>query len=104
MRPIDAEDLKKAVEDLVAGGAERLKEYYEHGSGIEESQYVGGVYDAWELIDNAPTIERKTGKWLDIYKSHIAYECSCCGFQHPINPKTDNFCSYCGAYMRGEEE
>ena len=49
--------LKKAVEELVVGGAEGLKNYYENGSKSDENSWIGGVYDAWELIDNAPTVE-----------------------------------------------
>lgn len=49
--------LKKAVENLVAGGEERLKDYYENGSKSEENEWIGGVYDAWELINNAPTVD-----------------------------------------------
>lgn len=56
-RLIDAEALKKEVENLVAGGAERLKDYYENGSKKEENEWIGGVYDAYELIDDAPTVE-----------------------------------------------
>lgn len=57
MRLIDADALKKAVENLVAGGAGRLKDYYENGSKKEENEWIGGVYDVWELIDNAPTVD-----------------------------------------------
>lgn len=49
--------LKKAVENLVAGGAERLKDYYENGSKSDENSWIGGVYDSWEQIDNAPPVE-----------------------------------------------
>ena len=43
--------------------------------------------------------ERPQGEWLDIYSSHIAYKCSCCGVQIPI---TDlfNYCPNCGSDMR----
>lgn len=54
---ISREALKKAVENLVAGGEERLKDYYENGSKSEENEWIGGVYDAWELIGNAPTVD-----------------------------------------------
>lgn len=55
---ISRKALKKAVENLVAGGEERLKDYYENGSKSEENEWIGGVYDVWELIDNAPTVEQ----------------------------------------------
>lgn len=48
--------LKKEVENLVAGGAERLKDYYENGSMSDQNSWIGGVYDAWELISYAPTV------------------------------------------------
>ena len=59
--------LKKAIENLVAGGAERLKDYYENGSKSEENEWIGGVYDVWELIDNAPPV--------DIKPKNVAYIC-----------------------------
>lgn len=45
--------------------------------------------------------ERPQGEWLDIYSTHIAYECSNCHIQMPV---TDyfNFCPNCGADMRGK--
>lgn len=51
--------LKKATENLVAGGAERLKDYYENGSKSEENEWIGGVYDVWELIIEAQTVDIK---------------------------------------------
>lgn len=48
--------LKKEVENLVAGGAEGLKDYYENGTKSDENSWIGGVYDAWELIGDAPTV------------------------------------------------
>ena len=57
MRLIDADELKNAIENLVVGGAEGLKNYYKKGSMSDQNAWIGGVYDAWELIDNAPTVE-----------------------------------------------
>lgn len=54
---ISREALKEEVENLVVGGAEGLKGYYENGSKADENSWIGGVYDAWELINSAPTIE-----------------------------------------------
>lgn len=56
--------------------------------------------EGFPIIDMRP---RNTGEWLDIYSSHIAYKCSCCGVQMPI---TDlfNYCPNCGAYMQKEAE
>lgn len=55
-RLIDADALKKEIEGLVVGGEEGLKNYYENGSKSDENSWIGGVYDAYELIDNAPTV------------------------------------------------
>lgn len=57
IRLIDANALKKEVEELVVGGAKGLKDYYENGSKSDENSWIGGVYDAWELIDLAPTVK-----------------------------------------------
>lgn len=56
--------------------------------------------EGFPIVDIRP---RNTGEWLDIYSSHIAYKCSCCGRQMPI---TDffNYCPNCGAYMKKEAE
>lgn len=54
---ISREALKKAVENLVVGGEKGLKDYYENGSASEENEWIGGVYDAWELINEAHTAE-----------------------------------------------
>lgn len=65
------------------------------------------VHHCLPIIDNASTVDaivntlevRSQGKWLDIYATHIAYECSNCHVQMPI---TDyfNFCPNCGAKMQ----
>jgi len=49
-------DLKKEIENLVAGGAEGLKNYYKNGSKSDENSWIGGVYDAWEVIDEATPV------------------------------------------------
>lgn len=44
-------------------------------------------------------LERKCGKWIE-------YKCSICGFE-PYNPsglETFNYCSNCGADMRGDDD
>lgn len=43
--------------------------------------------------------KRPQGEWLDIYATHIAYECSNCHMQMPITGYF-NFCPNCGADMR----
>ena len=63
---ISREALKKEVENLVVGGVEGLKDYYKNGSKSDENAWIGGIYDAWELIDNAPTVEPqdRCGRWV----------------------------------------
>ena len=114
---ISREALKKEVENLVVGGAEGLKNYYENGSKADENSWIGGVYDAWELINDAPTVEEKSyamgyqdgledglqdirphGKWINLDCSY-ASECSIC--KHREIFPTYNFCPNCGADMRG---
>ena len=56
MRLGDLDALKKEVENLVVDGEQGLKNYYENGSKSDENAWIGGVYDAWECIVNAPTI------------------------------------------------
>ena len=62
---ISREALEKEVESLVVGGAEGLKNYYKKGSRADQNAWIGGVYDAWELIDNAPTVCGNNPKWCE---------------------------------------
>ncbi len=121
MRLIDADALKKEVENLVAGGAEKLKDYYENGTKSDENSWIGGVYDAWELIGDAPTVElfcsylsdgevrqpcveapcnheRPQGKWVI---EHDWVHCFPCGHEQNY---PSNFCPNCGAQMKGGAE
>lgn len=54
---ISREALKKEIESLVVGGEKGLKDYYEKGSKADENAWIGGIYDVWELVVNAPTVE-----------------------------------------------
>ena len=68
--------------------------------------------DAVSLVGSAPTatqsndsnalnvLERKKGKWVDRGYMKVGFHCSVCG-GYAISGK-DNFCSHCGADMRGE--
>ena len=59
-----------------------------------------------ERIEAMPTIERKTGKWIDetfepwglVYHP---YKCNQCGEHSEAN---SNYCPNCGADMRGRED
>lgn len=115
--------LKKAAENLVAGGAERLKDYYENGSKSEENEWIGGVYDVWELIISAPTVEQSYQVPKDYIKNKLDYSrphgewhgnnfdehsCLLCGHPALYEEEPDgyyevqsNFCPNCGANMRG---
>ena len=60
-----------------------------------------------DKIDHAPTIEpeRKTGKWVRDPKSN-RWRCSeCCSFALRTDYREEclsDYCSVCGAYMKGE--
>lgn len=123
---ISREALKKAVEELVDGGAERLKDYYENGSKSDENAWIGGVYDVWEQIVNAPTVEaytkddmtneylkgynackdiiQPTGKWIPVKQwdnTHI-WVCSECKKRNEHGITIEKYCWNCGAKMKGE--
>lgn len=68
-----------------------------------------------EKVNKMPTIEeRKTGKWIhwyeeieDVIGTDYRPHCKCseCGTEYdPHIAKFMNFCSYCGADMRGEKD
>lgn len=83
---ISRKALKNAVENLVAGGEERLKDYYENGSKSEENEWIGGVYDAWELIVNAPTVDfEKLGESLRCQIRAEYGSCDDCELSCPRN-------------------
>lgn len=57
------------------------------------------------VIEDAPTIEpeRKKGKWI-LYKIEHG-KCPFCGHSVDLmTPEDRNYCSNCGADMRGEED
>ena len=55
------------------------------------------------LIDNAPTVEeRPNGKWIGVVYSNNRIGVGMCN-QCGVNRIIDNFCSNCGADMRGEK-
>jgi len=87
MRIIDADALKESLFDLVAP------------SGIIYAS------DMESLIDNAPTIERPQGEWLEPfeYRGKTYHKCTHCHISSELI-LIDNFCPNCGADMRGEEE
>lgn len=62
---------------------------------------------SWENIENAPSVvpSRAEGEWImhvdDLFPCESTQECSVCHSQHLICGNDDNYCPYCGAYMKG---
>ena len=70
--------------------------YTEEGT---EEGYIGTIKG---IVDSMPTIERKTGKWLET-DSHEPcwFKCDQCGRLHDF---LDAYCPNCGAIMeRGDD-
>lgn len=68
---------------------------------IRTKDIMGGLNYSY-YIKNAPTIERKTGKWVQMYEPKNMSVCSNCGKPaYMYNNKTTAFCPNCGADMRG---
>lgn len=92
MRPIDADELKKWIE-----------EYHTSNWGIPKDELI-------YAIGSAPTIEQKRGKW--IYDKGL-YKCTACnnlltvaGWDIPEEQiyKSFKFCPNCGARMERSED
>ena len=91
--------------------ADRLKAVLEKNFG-----HTGGAATMLQLIDIQPTIdtEPKKGEWIEktniksFRKTNVpVYECSNCnGIFCDIVTNRDfyNYCPFCGAEMRGEED
>lgn len=74
-------------------------------------------WEKWEWdficksIDNAPTVEeRPQGEWKyrkewfeNEPEERMAWGCSSCGFSIQNSHDKQNYCPYCGAYMREAE-
>lgn len=103
MRLIDADEvLKRWGLKFYAMGGDRLGP-----NGDEISFYVNGLLNE---IQNAPTVERPQGEWIEesseIGALGIKYtwvRCNRCGWDNSlVIPKS--FCPNCGADMRGGRE
>lgn len=75
----------------------------------EAEAYMTGWNDAiGAIIDNAPTIEPKHGRWINIKVSTTgksSAECSECGaIVHTTFTSTVNYCPNCGAKMDERRE
>lgn len=108
---ISREALKKAITDATYSfeqipiRVDKVKEIIDKAPTVSlQDIYQEGYYDGHlEGYTKAINERRPQGEWLDIYKSHIAYECSCCGRQMPIADYY-KFCPQCGAKMRDKDE
>ena len=60
--------------------------------------------EVFDLIDNAPTVERPQGEWID-YSDEGYVECPFCQSATNCEDNKDelHFCWNCGAEMRGDE-
>lgn len=69
-----------------------------------ENPYQRAEIARW--LRDAPTIERKTGRWILTEDDDYEYcTCSECGYQNGenwMNGSDIPFCAMCGADMRGE--
>lgn len=81
---------------------------------IDEIRKCRFVVDAIEKIRGLPSAQPKTGKWIKLTgmmppEFHGHHCCSECGrfanMEPPFGNREDlsNFCPYCGADMRGEQ-
>ena len=70
--------------------------------------HVGKPGRARKMIEDAPSVqpERKTGKWIPKHSKYCrTWECSKCGYRVDLEDGgIYNFCSACGADMRGEQD
>jgi rubrerythrin len=100
MRPIDADELKKAIGSYVVDDAKlSFNKLYENEDLLKVYQLV----TAMPTIDVEPI---KHGKWIkadsqQYFRKHYpAFTCSECG-QRKDSQKTWNYCPNCGARMQG---
>ena len=84
--------------------ADKLKEAIEQGEGFSwDSHGKDDLCVRKKYIDNAPTIEeRPQGKWILCEDTYFS-KCSICG-DIWLNEECWNYCSNCGAEMKGGAE
>ena len=93
-RLIDANALKKAFE------AWKTTDDYHHDTDCIDIPFS----EAFDLIDNAPTVEQPQGEWITIDRNDKFktgyYKCNLCGYKNPVPDElAKNFCPNCGARM-----
>lgn len=88
MRLIDADALKKLLQNLA----------HDDWNQITCTTWAEAFEEVADMIDGTPTadvVERKNGKWI------VYYECPKCG---EITKDFTEYCPFCNADLRGEEE
>lgn len=88
MRPIDADALKKEIDEWLDSVGEATI--------AKNRAYYGELMGC---IKDTPTVERPRGEWINVGQLH---GCSNCGKYSKEYDKP--FCCHCGADMRGEGE
>ena len=81
--------------------SEWLKQY---GQDVLHGKYKFSLMYIWKNLMDLPYVqtERKTGQWIEYIPEHG--KCPFCGNQVDLlGGKENNFCSECGAAMRGTE-
>jgi len=93
MRLIDADALKDAVMETEPVFDTNLNPYQK-------------THDVMVVIDNAPTVEPKTGRWKRTKAYPNIIFCDECGepFEQSNSKDKWNYCPNCGADMRGEQD
>ena len=67
--------------------------------------YERGWNDAIDaIVENAETVERKTGKWEKKWHSLLKEELPCCSECHHFSRMRWYYCPWCGAEMEREAE
>ncbi len=100
MRPIDAEELINKMQDHCCGECD-LCIYRRY----ENACYFCG------LIEEAPTVEPKKGKWVlnDTLFGSTSFRCSVCNdvtddVPTCMNKPLYNYCPVCGAEMEADDD
>jgi len=97
MRLIDADALMPLLIEKVYTMDDK------HGVKLGEN-WLLDYEDIKDVIDNAPTVERPQGEWID--DDNYYANCSCCGYQMDTHEEHGyfKFCPNCGAKMTKEAE